>query len=862
MKFLKFFICASFFLYSFLSFNQETTEFDSEKIFINEWLYSGGFSVKMPVSNDDEDINGHSFDEKALLQFNHFDIKKFRPAQGEKVSFSDDNWITKKGNHEGKVNQNINSENDQQIHYFVAYVEANRWLEGKLCFESNSLMEVYLDGKPIGGIYNINEKPSKFIKDIKLEKKNYTIVLKILTNSHINKEFDFSGSIEIRTPYSKDDLKTWTNPKHFMDISHVLEGPHISSIKVSADGRYFLVEHDEVTPPDGKRILKIELYEREMKRLVRTIYNHNYHQIQWLPKGHQFSYISDETLFISDAASGEIKSVVEDVNIEDYQWSLTGDFIIYSIRENAPEKNPLAHKLEDMRDRRSNWRNRSFLYKFNIKTGIKQRLTFGNQSTQLHDISPDGLKIIYSEDEIDNANRPFLKQYLYELSFLNFHLDTIWVKNFEGYVKYSPDGKKILVTGGANVFGSVGLNLRDQKISNDYDIQAYIYDLKNKQVDPITIDFDPSIEDAFWVKKSKIYFKTRDQSFQNLYEYDLDLRKFKKIQTISDVLVNINFSVLSNIVGYTSNGINQWTKGYLMNIATGELEMVIDPSKEFFNDIEFGRKKDWLYTNDNGKVLEGYVYFPPHFDSQKKYPLIVYYYGGTLPTERGFGGRYPKELFAAHGYVVYVINPSGAIGYGQEFSAAHVNNWGITVADEIIEASKQFVLENSFIDENKIGCIGASYGGFMTMLLMTETDFFTTGIAHAGISSISSYWGEGFWGYTYSTIASANSFPWNNKELYIQQSPLFNADKHNNSILLLHGGSDTNVPVGESIQMYTALKLLGKSVEYINIPEQDHHILDYKKRIFWQKTIAAWFDKELKGEPQWWNDLYPGSNLK
>ena len=149
----------------------------------------------------------------------------------------------------------------------------------------------------------------------------------------------------------------------------------------------------------------------------------------------------------------------------------------------------------------------------------------------------------------------------------------------------------------------------------------------------------------------------------------------------------------------------------------------------------------------------------------------------------------------------------------------------------------------------------------MTMYLQTQTGIFSAAIAHAGISSISSYWGQGYWGYLYSSVASANSFPWNNKKLYVDHSPLFNADKVNTPILLLHGTVDTNVPAGESIQFYTALKLLGKPVELVEIEGQNHHITDYKKRIRWQKTILAWFDKYLKHNNDWWKYLYPEKNL-
>ena len=105
------------------------------------------------------------------------------------------------------------------------------------------------------------------------------------------------------------------------------------------------------------------------------------------------------------------------------------------------------------------------------------------------------------------------------------------------------------------------------------------------------------------------------------------------------------------------------------------------------------------------------VCLPPSFDPNKKYPLIVYYYGGTTPTTRGITSPYCAQLFASRDYVVYVIQPSGAIGYGQEFSARHVNVWGERTADEIIEGTKKFCAAHPFVNDKRIGCIGCGNMG-------------------------------------------------------------------------------------------------------------------------------------------------------
>jgi dipeptidyl aminopeptidase/acylaminoacyl peptidase len=402
------------------------------------------------------------------------------------------------------------------------------------------------------------------------------------------------------------------------------------------------------------------------------------------------------------------------------------------------------------------------------------------------------------------------------------------------------------------------MNVPEGLIPNEYDQQAYLFDPETKQAEPLSKNFNPSINQAFWSpKENAIYFLTLDRAYQRLYRYDLDKKTFLYIHCGVEVMENFDMSEKRPVAAFTGSNVATPPKAYSIDLKTRKYQLLHDPAEKEFAHVQFGQVKRWTFRNKDDRLINGRVYYPPGFDPEKKYPCIVYYYGGTTPVTREFGGRYPKNLWAAHGYIVYVLQPSGAIGYGQDFSALHVNDWGYITADEILYGVNKFLAAHPFVDEKKLGCIGASYGGFLTMLIQTKTNIFAAAVAHAGISSIASYWGEGYWGYSYSAYAAANSFPWNRKDIFVNQSALFHADKITTPFLLLHGAQDTNVPPGESIQLFTALKILGREVEYIQISDQDHHIMTYDKRKIWTKTIMAWFDRWLKHQPDWWFNLYP-----
>jgi len=554
----------------------------------------------------------------------------------------------------------------------------------------------------------------------------------------------------------------------------------------------------------------------------------------------------------------EEKLIAENIKFDAYQLSPNGQFLLIQIREDIPaDKGDLKRTLSPS-DRAGSFRGRSSVYLYDLATKTEQRITFGRTNTSIEDISLDSRKALFSVSEENITERPFGKRTLYELDLLTLDVDTLFSDPFLSRAQYSPDAKQLLITGSGEAFGGIGLNIKEGQISNTYDTQAFIVDRKTKAVQPVTKNFNPSISSSYWSPYDKrIYFSVDDKDRTSVYVYDVNAATFKKLDLPEEMIRRFQPAEKAPVALYQGQGTNNASRLYRYDLKTGKSVLLADPFQKQLSEMELSKVTDWNFTSSDGTTIEGRYYLPPGFDPQKKYPLIVYYYGGTSPTARVFESTYPLQVYAALGYVVYTLQPSGTTGFGQEFAARHVNAWGEKTADEIIEGTQQFCREHNFVDSKKIGCIGASYGGFMTQFLQTKTNIFAAAVSHAGISNITSYWGEGYWGYAYSGGASAGSFPWNNPRLYTEQSPLFSADKINTPLLLLHGGVDTNVPIGESIQMFNALRILGKTVEFITVEGENHAIYGYQKRIDWNKTIHAWFAKWLKDQPEWWQAMYP-----
>lgn len=837
---------------------------------VDKWLTMGPLPVSKPGFVKGKDIKGNEFKDKFILMNGYLDLTELQPVEDDPLLWDDyrpRTWevaeVTKEGFIMLKPEKSMH-----QIAYSAFYLESDGLFTYKCEVESPQMFEIYLNGKKMASSYSVakEDTTNKKTASLEVDRGKFLVIVKSMyTRGNKNK-----WKIRASVSGGNDSIAAVDlSPVSRMNIHHLLEGTKLGSVSLSADGEMIAVNYSRLNTGTGKTTSWTEVKDVATGRIVQSFRKAGTTGYRWTPEGKKLFYTSSSengsSVIVYDFDAGMETTVLR--NIEDLgsiTWSDDEKFIFYGRSENKPagKKSSLRY-MDELYNRTFRPRSVTSLYRYNVNSGVSSRISFSERSVYLNDVNSDGSVIVFSTSRPNPTQRPFNLQNMYIMDVNTGKVDTLW-KDFRwsGYAEFSPDGKQLLVSGGPDLFGETGKNIGAESIANNYDGQLYIYDIATGEVDPITENFDPAIDWSVWhPADNRIYVRVTDEVYSRLYVWDASSGGFSMLPTVPLVVRTTSIGEKSLVAAYTGTSLGDPNKAWILDLKTGENRLFDNTEDETYKHVSFGDSEDWDFTAGNGQTIKGYFLYPRNFNPEKKYPLIVNYYGGTSPVEKSFGGRYPLDIWAGEDYVVYVPQPSGATGFGQEFSARHQNNWGIVTIEEIIEGTEKFIEAHDFVDGTKVGCIGASYGGFTTMLLQAHTDIFTCAISHAGISSISSYWGEGYWGFGYSSEATGDSYPWNREDIYVDQSALFKADKINTPLLLLHGSVDTNVPLGESLQLWVGLKILGKPVEMVQVEGENHWILEYSKRIEWHNTIMAWFDKWLKEDGHDWKKLFPDSKL-
>lgn len=812
----------------------------AETIEVKTLKYAGPYAVAQPWMADSVNIKGEAFDLKLLLD--------------SPLSFT----LLNKGK-EVNAAQLLTDKQQDALHLASFCVSNTQRTKATIAVEGLEQYRLFVDGEQV----EVNGDKAETI----LTPSQHTVVIKFLTRKNASsdkKSIKLTVTAANGAPLSVGDAAA----KRAYNIYDVICAPNYPSVSISPNGKFIVVRKTWVDRKGNNHSIS-ELRNSQTNRVMASFEE----SVKWMPASNKLYFTqkaSDSSIAGEEKQDGTLQLItINPLTMERevlanhlpegwFQFTPDEKTLIYTLYTEGRKKDAQVYDVKEPDDRQPGWRSRSYLAKFDLASGVLQPLTFGYHNVYLNDISADSRYLLIGKSEERLTKRPTTLNSYYRLNLNDMSVETLIEKGeFLNSAQFSPDGKSILVSASPEAFNGIGKNVEEGQTPSMIDTQLYLMTLADKKVRPLTRDFNPNVLSTEWSKADgNIYFTAEDKDCVHLFQLNPKSGKFTLLKTPEEYIKSFSIASSAAEMAFSGQSASNADRLYKMNTKALKSQLVDDLSARELKNVELGECKAWNFVNSRGDTLCCRYYLPPHFDAAKKYPMIVNYYGGCSPTSRMFQSRYPHHVYAAMGYVVLVVNPSGATGFGQKFSARHVDTAGEGVAEDIISSTQAFCDEHAFVNRKKIGCIGASYGGFMTQYLQTKTDLFAAAISHAGISDHTSYWGEGYWGYSYSEVSMANEYPWTNKHLFVDQSPLYNADKIHTPLLFVHGTADNNVPVGESIQLYTALKLLGRPTAMVLVEGQDHHIIDYEKRLKWQNTIFAWFAKWLQDDGSWWTEMY------
>ena len=580
---------------------------------------------------------------------------------------------------------------------------------------------------------------------------------------------------------------------------------------------YFLDAHK------GKKVKLLESYGSKGMNFSSIKFSSNSKSIFFLSSGMKTSGKESNQIW-SLSLSNRVKRKVTnfDGDISDYDVSDDGKTIAFigqrSSDKKADTKTPSPIVIDRYQFKRDYegflGPNRDHLFIFDTQSRKVEQITSGQKDHLYPSISPNGQNIAYmtKEGDFDRHNNweIFIKNIKGEEShrkLLSNNSEDISI-SYPSRPEWSPDGEKIAyLHGGDHSMLWYAL----QEVS--------IIDVETGDIDFISQGFDRNTSLPQWSGDGQnIFFILEDNMKSQLMKYSLLDNTTKKITPDNMYLSGYaqSYHVTDDEIIFQSS--TSEIPSEIYHLKEDQINPITSVNEQFIKNKLIGSTELISFQSFDGLTINGMMIKPPNFDSKKKYPLMIRIHGGPV-SQYGRYFDFDWQLFASNNYVVIVTNPRGSSGRGFEFQKSIFAEWGIEDSKDI-SAALDFALDLGYIDENKLGIGGWSYGGMLTNYVIAKDNRFHAATSGAGISNILSGFGHDH--YIREYIIELGT-PWDNLDAWLNVShPFLSADEIVTPTLFLVGEKDWNVPLIGSEQMYQALKHLEIPTQLIIYPNEHH----------------------------------------
>jgi dipeptidyl aminopeptidase/acylaminoacyl peptidase len=849
-------LVAAILIGAFISAGAENEE--SVEILLTDWLVAGPAWVPERAFSDTTNDR-----EVQALEMPLVDYDKLLPEAGQSFDWYPGMALawTSREVPEGHLTLSLPRARQGQLYlaYAATYIETSRWQEIALQAESTHPFALYIDGSLVAkATVPDSERVIELSAKQALHRGKHLL---LIVASAVADTTPFAWGIKTSVKASEALLSSTASRRTLTYFKDIALFARASQLALSRDGNLVALVHSR-RDKDFKRHSKIEIFDVQARKLIQTIeMTANLSAPFFLPSGKRLAFrVAQEegtSIWTFDLEKAEMQQVLKPIKgLGHCIPSPDGKFLFYTMDAEKKGGTSSYSLLTELEERLTDWTDARAIYVASLENGATHSLTeVGEFAVDEFGLSCEGDKLIVTR-RLSVAERPFFSTefWLIDLSSGETSLLMAQPIAFETRplnLAWLPGGKYVVYTAASH------LTEKDETvIHNVSEVDLYLLDIEQKKTTNLSKDALFTVDEGsglHWNPRDKhLYFVAFVRGLAKVYKVDpLGKIEFKEVSLPFSYVESMELANSGSRFAFTANSPDLPPAAYIYDFSKQQWWLLANPTAALMEIIELAKWERWNFINSDGILIDGLIYYPQNFSPEKKWPAIVYFYGGVSPQEENF--YFAFHWWAANGYVVYALTPVGAIGFGQDFADKHVNDWGEFATRDVIEGTQKLIKEKPFIDAERIGAYGGSYGGFTTMDLITKTDMFAAAVSMYGISNLASYWGGGTWGYTYGDIALARSYPWNRRDVFVDKSPLFNADKIKTPLLLLHGLDDANVPALESEQMFTALKVQGKEVAYVRFPGEDHGIAgNFENYIAHREMMLEWFDKHLKGQPEAW----------
>ena len=412
------------------------------------------------------------------------------------------------------------------------------------------------------------------------------------------------------------------------------------------------------------------------------------------------------------------------------------------------------------------------------------------------------------------------------------------IMEYVGYDRYpvwSPDDSKLAFC-----------SMATPGYESDKD-RLFVYDLASQEHTYLTPDFDHSAQNVIWKDNSTLYFLSAIFGTQQVCKVGVENTNVEVITKGDHDIATM--SIAGDKCIATLMTINTDKELYEVNLADGALSQLTNINSHVYDNVKMGEvQKRWVKTTD-GKEMLTWVILPPDFDPAKKYPTLLYCEGGPQSVvSQGWSYRWNFQLMAAQGYVVVAPNRRGCPSFGSEWREQISGDYaGQNIQDYL--AAIDEVAKEPWCDTDHLGCIGASYGGYSVYYLAGNHDNrFKAFISHCGIFNFESMYGE-----TEELFFVTHDYGgnyWDKSNAIAQRSYAYSPHKFvqnwNTPILIITGEYDFRIPFTQSLQAFTAARLMGVDARLVEFENEAHQVFKPQNSIVWNREFFGWLDKYLK----------------